>query len=105
LAADVHRYTYTKIACAKLYVHKTPITVADLPNDRVLGNFAAKRRFGVRQDIRLDQPQPPLGSRLRALRRNHAAFVRLAMGPHHAQAAFCKRLVMTPNFPDGSYGA
>ena len=26
-----------------------------------VGNFAAKRRLGVRQDIRLDQPPPPLG--------------------------------------------
>ena len=28
--------TYTKVACAKLYNRKTPITAADLLNDRVI---------------------------------------------------------------------
>ncbi len=31
--------TYTKVACAKLYDRKTPITAADLLNDRVLPLF------------------------------------------------------------------
>jgi transposase InsO family protein len=32
--------TYSKVACAKLYTDKTPITAADLLNDRVLPFFA-----------------------------------------------------------------
>jgi len=32
--------TYSKVACAKLYTDKTPITAADLLNDRVLPLFA-----------------------------------------------------------------
>src|SRR5262249_28903434 len=31
--------TYTKVACAKLYDRKTPITAADLLNDRVIPLF------------------------------------------------------------------
>jgi len=31
--------TYTKVACAKLYDRKTPITAADLLNDRVIPFF------------------------------------------------------------------
>jgi hypothetical protein len=31
--------TYSKVACAKLYDRKTPITAADLLNDRVLPLF------------------------------------------------------------------
>jgi len=31
--------TYSKLACAKLYDRKTPITAADLLNDRVLPLF------------------------------------------------------------------
>jgi transposase InsO family protein len=33
--------TYSKVACAKLYTEKTPITAADLLNDRVLPFFEA----------------------------------------------------------------
>ena len=33
--------TYSKVACAKLYTTKTPITAADLLNDKVLPLFAA----------------------------------------------------------------
>jgi hypothetical protein len=29
-------YTYAKVTCAKLYDRKTPITAADLLNDRVI---------------------------------------------------------------------
>ncbi len=32
--------TYSKWAAAKLYITKTPITAADLLNDRVLQGFA-----------------------------------------------------------------
>jgi len=32
--------TYSKVACAKLYTSKTPITAADLLNDSVLPLFA-----------------------------------------------------------------
>jgi len=32
--------TYSKVACAKLYTSKTPITAADLLNDKVLLLFA-----------------------------------------------------------------
>ena len=31
--------TYSKVACAKLYTTKTPITAADLLNDRILPLF------------------------------------------------------------------
>ena len=33
--------TYSKVACAKLYTTKTPVTAADLLNDKVLPLFAA----------------------------------------------------------------
>lgn len=33
--------TYSKVACCKLYTTKTPITSADLLNDRVLPLFEA----------------------------------------------------------------
>lgn len=33
--------TYSKVSCAKLYTTKTPITAADLLNDKVLPLFAA----------------------------------------------------------------
>ena len=35
--------TYSKVACAKLYTDKTPITAADLLNDRVLPLFSEHR--------------------------------------------------------------
>ncbi len=35
--------TYSKVACAKLYTMKTPITAADLLNDRVLPLFEEER--------------------------------------------------------------
>jgi site-specific DNA recombinase len=54
-----------------------------------------------REDIRLDQSQPPPGSRLRALRSNRRCVRSSRHDPHHAQAACCKRLLMNPNFPDG----
>src|SRR6185312_100465 len=38
LPADLHRYL-AKVACAKLYDRKTPITAADLLNDRVIPFF------------------------------------------------------------------
>src|SRR5689334_11392664 len=39
LSTDVHRYTYSEVALAKLYDSKTPIVAADLFNDRVLPFF------------------------------------------------------------------
>jgi hypothetical protein len=38
--------TYTKVACAKLYDRKTPITAADLLNDRVLPFFDSQQTAG-----------------------------------------------------------
>jgi transposase InsO family protein len=35
--------TYSKVACAKLYTEKTPVTAADLLNDRVLPFFAEQQ--------------------------------------------------------------
>ena len=35
--------TYSKVACAKLYDRKTPITTADLLNDRVFRSSTARR--------------------------------------------------------------
>ena len=35
--------TYAKVACAKLYDRKTPITAADLLNDRVIPFFDSMR--------------------------------------------------------------
>jgi hypothetical protein len=39
LSANLHWYTYTKVACAKLYDRKTPITAAELLNGRVIPFF------------------------------------------------------------------
>ena len=47
-----------------------------------------------RKDVRLDQSQSPLGSRLRALRYDRRRFCPPRHDPHHAQAARCKHLVM-----------
>ena len=57
--------------------------------------------LAVRAGLRLDQSQPPPGSRLRALRSNRRCVRSSRHDPHHAQAACCKRLLMNPNFPDG----
>src|SRR5436305_15088216 len=54
-----------------------------------------------RTNIRVDQPQPSLGSRLRALRNDRCGIHPPRHDPHHAQATCCKCLVMNPNFPDG----
>ena len=37
--------TYAKVACAKLYDRKTPITAADLLNDRVIPFFDSHDKF------------------------------------------------------------
>src|SRR6516164_7412702 len=58
-----------------------------------------------REDVRLDQPQPPAGPRFRTLRHNRRRIRPPRHDPHHAQASCCcKRLVMNPNFPDGLLG-
>src|SRR5881394_3982955 len=54
-----------------------------------------------RTNVRVDQPQPSPGSRLRALRNDRCGIHPPRHDPHHAQATCCKRLVMNPNFPDG----
>ena len=59
------------------------------------------QKVDCRKDVRLDQSQSPLGSRLRALRYDRRRLRPPRHDPHHAQAACCKRLVMNPNFPDG----
>jgi hypothetical protein len=46
--------TYTKVACAKLYDRKTPITAADLLNDR---GGAVVRGARCQASARLDQPR------------------------------------------------
>src|SRR5436190_20254144 len=54
-----------------------------------------------RTNVRVDQPQPSPGSRLRALCNDRCGIHPPRHDPHHAQATCCKCLVMNPNFPDG----
>ncbi len=46
--------TYSKVVFAKLYDRKTPITAADLLNDRVVGNAVCGRLNAVREGSRSD---------------------------------------------------
>ncbi len=55
-----------------------------------------------RTHLRLDQPLPAPGARLRALRQNRRRLHPSRHDPHHAQAACCKSFVMNPNFADGA---
>ena len=54
-----------------------------------------------RTNVRLDQPQPSHGPRLRTLCLYRSSIRPPRHDPHHAQAARCKPLVMNQNFPDG----
>jgi len=60
--------TYAKVACAKLYDRKTPITTADLFNDRVLPFFD---QHNVKQ-LRVLTDRGSEYSRLALHRRDHA---------------------------------
>ena len=53
-----------------------------------------------REDVRMDQPQPPFGARLRTLCHHRRCVHPPRHDPHHAQAACRKPLVMNPNFSD-----
>jgi hypothetical protein len=57
--------------------------------------------LSCRKNVRLDQSQSPLTRDFERYATTVVAFVRIAIDPHHAQAAHRKRLVMNPNFSDG----
>ena len=54
----------------------------------------AAQAMDCREDVGVDQSQPPLGSRLRTLRTNRRRFRPPRHDPHHAQATCRKSLVM-----------
>jgi len=75
------------------------------PADRQTQRHASLCRSAQAMDrrahLRLDQPQPPSGTRLRALRPNRRRFRPPGHDPHHAQATDqAKPLLMNPIFLD-----
>src|ERR671929_380852 len=73
---NAQRYTYTKVAFAKLYDRKTPITAADLLNDRVVPFFDA-------QEIRLCRVLTDRGTEYCGNAERHEYELYLAGGGEH----------------------